>query len=147
IPALRAGSRKAVSNALSAARQNSLPTRRQRRIRKVFQACQLALTLVLLIGSALSLASFITLLRTPDGFQPASLLHVSLTFPTGEFDQGRRAALLNELSLRIGALPGVSAAAIGPAPVSDGYSADMWEPTGRADRAVVLHSQRFAVGP
>lgn len=91
--------------------RDGTPGAGRRRLPRAFVAAEVALTLMLLIGAGLLLRSHARLLREDLGFNPdrtlAMTLHVWGDYP----DPARRIAFFDELIGRIGALPGVQAAA------------------------------------
>jgi putative ABC transport system permease protein len=69
---------------------------------------ELALTLILLVGSGLMLKSFVQLVRVDPGFDPSSVLRIGLSLPALRYPEAEQQALFYErLIERIKALPGV----------------------------------------
>ena len=69
---------------------------------------EFALTLLLLVGSGLFLRSFVEVLATDPGFDTEGTLAFDLAFPDATYPEPeKRLALIEELTRRLGALPGV----------------------------------------
>jgi predicted permease len=78
------------------------------RLRSALAASEVSITLVLLIGAALTLESFAGLMRVRPGFDPRNLLTFRVTLPEKKYDTpAKRAAYFREAVSRISALPGV----------------------------------------
>ena len=122
VPALR-GSHPVTAGGLLAGGQSIAGSSRgQRRVRNAFQALQVAMTMVLLAGAGLLLASFLRMLTVPRGFDEANLGYALLEFPPQEYAQSPRLrAFFDELTARMSAFPGVNAVTAGLPPVS-GYA-------------------------
>jgi putative ABC transport system permease protein len=74
---------------------------------------QIALSIVLLIGAALLMQSFVRLHRVDPGFQPANLLTAKIALPPARYDTDRKkSAFFRELLPHLEHLPGVSGAAM-----------------------------------
>ncbi|MSR35862.1 MAG: ABC transporter permease [Gemmatimonadetes bacterium] len=93
------------------------------RARSVLVVTQVALALVLLVGTGLMLRSFVALRSVPPGFDPDGVLTARLAVPTGEVSSAAETAqFYRELIQRIEALPGVvSASAVSAAPMARGF--------------------------
>jgi putative ABC transport system permease protein len=86
--------------------RGSTAARRSRLLRNGLVVAEIALALLVLIAAGLLMRSFVRLRAVDPGFQPANLLTLRLPLsPNLSID--RRVALLNRLSGRIAALPGV----------------------------------------
>lgn len=73
---------------------------------------QVACSMVLLIGAALLIQSFVRLRSVDPGFQTESLLTMKIALPLARYDTDqKRAAFFRELLPKVEALPGVRAAA------------------------------------
>ena len=82
------------------------------RLRSVLVVCEIALSLVLLIGAGLMCRSFIALLNTPPGFNPEGVLTMNLNLPFAKYKEDAQiTAFYSDLVQRVKALPGVQAAA------------------------------------
>src|SRR6185436_18509632 len=84
---------------------------------------QIALALMLLIGAGLLLRSFDRLRSVALGVQTANVLTFDVNLPIGRYpDPLRRAQFHRDLQARLGALPGVrAAAAVSRLPVTGPY--------------------------
>lgn len=81
--------------------------RTQHRTRTVLVATEIALAMVLLVGSALFLRSLSRMLAVDPGFEPAHALKASLSLPAHEYSTQQKVDdFLNELQSRLEALPG-----------------------------------------
>jgi predicted permease len=85
------------------------------RLRRAIIAAQVAIAVVLLVGAALLAKSFVGLLRSDRGYEPAGVLTAVLPMPNARFDGRRRAAVLDAIIERLSVAPGVLAAAAGSA--------------------------------
>jgi putative ABC transport system permease protein len=77
------------------------------RFRSGLVVLQVALSLVLLVGSGLLLKSFATLRGVDPGFRVDGLLTATVSLPNGKYDAARRIQFFETLSQSIEALPGV----------------------------------------
>jgi putative ABC transport system permease protein len=87
---------------------------------------EIAMALVLLVGSGLMIESFVRLRSIDPGFHPKGLLTLRFSLPEAKYPDGARATLFfRELEERLRRLPGVRSAAFGlTLPVSPGPKAD-----------------------
>lgn len=77
---------------------------------------QVALSLLLLIGSGLLLRSFARLLRSDPGFEPHNVLTMNISLPTVKYaTPEQKIAFFDEMLRRVSALPGVRSAAMSAA--------------------------------
>jgi putative ABC transport system permease protein len=107
IPLLRLPS---VASALNELGRGSMVSRRSHRVRQVLMAGQVALALVLLVGSGLLLRSFERLRAVDPGFNPGSTLTFRLGLPSAEYPDRARVVTTHQAILdRLAMLPGVSA--------------------------------------
>ena len=83
-------------------------------------AGQVAVALLLLIGSALMVLSFARLTRAEPGFDPENVLTLELVLPAGKYPGGREQNLFyDQVVERVRALPGVrNAASAYPLPLN-----------------------------
>ena len=81
------------------------------RMRTVFVAGEMALALVLVIGSILTLRSFYHLLHTDPGFNTRGLLTANIALPDTRYSPASAQRFFTELLSRINRLPGVQSAA------------------------------------
>lgn len=81
--------------------------------RSLLVICQIALSIVLLIGAALLMNSVVRLYRVDTGFQAAGVLTMKVALPASRYDTGRkRAAFYDELARSAAMVPGVRGAAV-----------------------------------
>ena len=107
----------------SGARGSSGGVRRQR-TRSVLVVCEVALSLVLLVGAGLLLRSFNRLARVDPGFRTHHVLTFSVSLPpAGYATLSRTSGFFHALLDRVASLPGVTAAgAVNPLPFSGNNS-------------------------
>ncbi len=77
--------------------------------RRALVALQMALGLVLLIGAGLMVRSFSELSTVSPGFLPTGALSLRVSLPVAAYDKERISAFVEDVTGRLGALPGVSA--------------------------------------
>jgi putative ABC transport system permease protein len=82
------------------------------RIRNVLVVAEVALSLILLIGSGLLVKSFLRLRETETGFQPENLLTMQLSYAAGKGEGRKVANFFDQVEQRIKALPGVESVAL-----------------------------------
>jgi len=80
-------------------------------LRSTLVALQIALSLVLLTGTALFLQSFAAALQVPLGFNPAGVVTTTLTPAVHGFDKARARGFFDAALVNVKAIPGVTAAA------------------------------------
>ncbi len=98
---------------------------RRNRLRSLLVVSEIALTLVLLIGAALMMKSFMRLQKVAPGFDPKNVLTLQLWVqgPQYERDEGRVRSFYSGVVERIRALPGVQAVgAVSMLPLDGGSS-------------------------
>jgi predicted permease len=118
MPALRASCSVPAEGLLAGGHAVAGSSRGQRRLRDAFQALQVAMTMVLLAGAGLLLASLIRIVTVPAGYDPENLGYAYLTFPQkATVRPEQRRAFFDELIARIAAVPGVRGATVGQPPV------------------------------
>lgn len=108
-PALRLASARVAETLKEGAR--SVAGTPHQRVRRVLAAVQLALAFVLVVSSGLLLRSFVAMITTNPGFQPAGALTATLELPVARYDSDAAAAFYMRALERIRALPGVQEAA------------------------------------
>ncbi|HKW03394.1 MAG TPA: ADOP family duplicated permease [Vicinamibacterales bacterium] len=147
VPAARAAGSTALSRFLTAGSRTVGPSRAERRARAGFQALQVALTLVLLVGAGLLVTSFLRMRLTPPGFAGDRLSYITLTIPFRSFSPPQASVFADEFLARVQALPGVAGAAIG-APPAAGPSVNTQPITsdGDAPRTISARTHWFFVG-
>jgi putative ABC transport system permease protein len=118
VPAIRA-SRPAVGGLLASGQAIAGASNATRRAQSVFQALQVAMTVVLLAGAALMVTSVVRMLAVPKAFDATNLGYASLTIPRKAYEQpAQQRAFFEELTARVTAIPGVDGAAVGNPPVA-----------------------------
>jgi predicted permease len=111
VPILRNGAR-APASGLNEIGRGLTAGRNRLTARALLVTSQVALALVLLVGSGLMARSFWRLRSVDPGFDPSSTLTFALSLPETEYrEEGDVSRFVEELTARIGALPGVVAAA------------------------------------
>jgi putative ABC transport system permease protein len=84
-----------------------------RRVMSATVVAQVALTLTLLTAATMTVQGFARLLEMPLGFRPEGVVSLELTLPPASYaEPERRAAFAAQLTERVRALPGVTAAGI-----------------------------------
>jgi putative ABC transport system permease protein len=74
---------------------------------------EVALSLVLLVGSGLLIRSFVRLIAVPVGFKPEGLIAMSVSLPTPRYiAPGSMAVFFDRLVSRVESIPGVQSAAV-----------------------------------
>ena len=123
-------------------------SRRTQSLRAAFVVVQTALALVLLVGSALLLQSFLALTRVDPGFDCDRLLTFTVALPRADYpERAQVGEFFDRLLERVEALPGVRAAAgVSNLPLSGrntdtGFDIVGREPTGPAERPTTWYHQ------
>ena len=102
------------------------------RLRAIFVVSEMALALVLVIASLLTLRSFNRLLHTDPGFNPGRLLTARIALPDNRYSEAAGQRFFQDLLDRISILPGVqSAAAAAYVPLGNGGQTGDFEVEGR----------------
>jgi len=131
VPALSAV-RRDVSEPLKDSSKGSTTGTTQRRLTDMLVAGEVAISIVLLIGSGLLIRSFTNLQTVELGFNPANVAVARLAFPPNRYtDAAAKGRLVDEVLARTSALPGVIAAAVTSNPPLFGGRIEMSVP-GRA---------------
>jgi len=92
---------------------------RHNRLRSVLVAAEVALAMILLMGTGLMLRSFVRLQEVHPGFLADHLLTMEISLPEAKYPDPQKAAFFAQLLERVRSLPGVqSAGAIGHLPLS-----------------------------
>lgn len=133
VPALVASDYR-IGVALTEDARGSSGSIRARRLRSALVVAELALSLVLLTGSALLIVSFYNLLSVAPGFQPAQLTVARLRLPSAQYGEHTRAvAFFDRLFERLRAAPGVQRVAATTSLPFDG-------PDSRLDLVIERHT-------
>jgi putative ABC transport system permease protein len=102
------------------------------RLRAVFVVSEVALALVLMIGSLLTLRSFNRLLHIDPGFNPEKLLTARVALPESRYPEAAGQRFFQELLSRVRNLPGVqSASASAYVPLGEGGQTGDFQVEGR----------------
>ncbi|MBA2339771.1 MAG: ABC transporter permease, partial [Pyrinomonadaceae bacterium] len=124
VPALQA-SKPDLQASLKEGSRSATEGGRRNRLRSLLVVSEIALTLVLLIGAALMMKSFMRLQKVAPGFDPKNVLTLQLWVqgPQYERDEGRVRSFYSGVVERIKALPGVQAVgAVSMLPLDGGSS-------------------------
>jgi predicted permease len=87
--------------------QTTTPTRSARRLGRLLVGCQVALSVLLLIGAGLFVQTLRNLNRLDLGFDPGQLLQVSVDTRSSGYGKGQVGPLYRLLLERVAAIPGV----------------------------------------
>jgi predicted permease len=125
VPILKYGGPNMV-NALKEGGRASSDGRERHRARGALVVCQIALALVLLIGSGLMIRSFQALREVHPGFvKPEEVLSFRVTIPEGEIEDGEQAVFTHEQILRkVEQIPGVTSAGLTTSVTMDGWDSN-----------------------
>lgn len=109
VPAF-SSARAALTPAMQESSRSTTAGRSRRVFRNVLVAAEVALSLMLLLGSGLMLKSFLRLNAVDPGFAPERLLTIRFSLPQLRYpDPAQRTAFYESLAARVRATPGVSA--------------------------------------
>jgi predicted permease len=104
----------ALRDALAEGARGAAGDRRGQAARRVLVVAEVAVALVLLAGAGLLLKSFARVQGVDPGYQPRGVLTATLALPQGKYDTPeKQRAFLDELLVRVRAIPGVTAAGAG----------------------------------
>ncbi len=122
-----------LSNALKDGSRGSTTGRERHRARSVLAVAQMALALMLLVGSGLMLRSFVALRDVDPGFESAGLMTFRFALPGAEYpDTEQVLEFHRQLSDRLAAMPGVEGVGmVSGLPLTDSKSAGPMEPVER----------------
>ena len=95
-------------------------SQRQARVRNLLLITEVALSVMLLVGTGLMIRSFRALVDVDPGFEPQGVLTLRLSLPASQFDnRDEQRAFAEDLLARLGSLPGaVSIAATSQLPLT-----------------------------
>ena len=82
------------------------------RLRAGLLVAEVALSVVLLVGAALLLASFARLQRVESGFQPEGIFTAQITLPAQRYDRPKLVAFFEQFYARLKEMPGVTSVAL-----------------------------------
>jgi putative ABC transport system permease protein len=106
-PAL-AASKMDLNDALKEGGRGASGGARDRRFRHALVIVEVAMALVLLVGAALMVQSFLRVRRVDPGFRPENILAADISLPSSRYKDGRQvSSFQRQLLERIAALPGV----------------------------------------
>jgi len=109
-------------SALTSSARSSTASVRSRRLQGVVVAVQVGLSLVLMIIGSMFLRGAVNTLGMKTGYDIKNVVQVDLQFPKNvQYTAARRLALVNELHMRMAALPAVSKTTWGRPPGSSGF--------------------------
>ena len=131
-PALEA-SRPNLNESLKEGGRGAVTGGRNHRLRDMFVVAEIALALVLLIGSGLMIRSFARLQSVDPGFDAKNLLTVRVLLPRLRYGEDPPCkAFFKQLTERVQALPGVrSAGTVSYLPITSGGAATIFDIEGR----------------
>jgi putative ABC transport system permease protein len=112
VPVLK-GVRTEASAAMKDSARGSTTTRRSNRSRSAVVVTEIALSLMLMTGAGLVVASFQRVIDADLGIQPDHVLSLQLFLPPDRYpstDPAKRRQFVDEVEKRLGALPGVKSA-------------------------------------
>jgi putative ABC transport system permease protein len=102
-----------LTEALKEGGRGSTSGLRRNRVRNALVISEIALALVLLVGSGLLLKSFVRLQNVNPGFDPRNVLTMEVSLPLAKYERGRPVAdFYAEMIRRVRSLPGVEAAGL-----------------------------------
>ena len=110
VPAIRA-TRTSPGATMKAASRGSTDTRERFGVRRALVVAQVALSLVLVVGAVLFVRSLRNLMTLDAGFQQDGILVVTMNLQHAAIPEERRRAVFDDITSRLGALPGVASAA------------------------------------
>ena len=106
---------------------------RHNRLRSVLVVAEVALAMILLMGTGLMLRSFVRLQEVDPGFKPDHLLTMQISLPEAKYPDPQKAVFFARLLQQVRSLPGVlSAGAIGHLPLSGDIESYAMEVESRA---------------
>ena len=100
-----------LTEALKAGGRNSAGSSHRHSLRSLLVMSEMALALILLIGAALTIQSFLRLRQVGAGFTPDNVLTMELSLPRNSYPRERRPAFFKQLIERAQSVPGVQAVA------------------------------------
>ena len=144
LPALRATTVDAQSELKEGARTSG--GRRTARLRDSLVVTEVALAMMLLIGSVLLIRTMSALSDIRMGFEPAGILTARYYLPSSEYEMAARRAFLEQLLERVRALPGVERASAAQGTPFSGWNVGTryevaGEPPAPVGQALITHVQ------
>ena len=134
-------SRADIVDALKEGGRGTAGSVRQQRFRKLLVGAQVALSVTLVAGASLLIASFVRLSHQDPGFKHENLWNAFTVMPQAQYpDPAARTRFANELVRKLTATPGVTEATIGASiPLTGGAGATLYT---RADREIPPVAER-----
>jgi len=112
VPALRA-SQVNLNESLKEGGRTSTEGFHGNRVRGLLVVCEVALSLIVLIGASLLVKSFVRLQDVELGFNPANLLTMQVSLPSAKYGKpAQQTAIFQQIIERLEALPGVQAVGV-----------------------------------
>jgi putative ABC transport system permease protein len=106
-------SRVKMRDALKESGRGGTESRMRQRLRDLLVVCEIALSLVLLIGAGLLVSSFVRLRDVNPGFDAQNVLTTNISLASAKYpDAEKQARAFSEMLGRVGTAPGVEAAAV-----------------------------------
>jgi putative ABC transport system permease protein len=99
------------TDAMGSIREEGRATSARSALRATLVAAQVALSLVLLVGTGLFLRSLVNSLQVPLGFSPSGVATATVNLGVARYDVPRARIFYGQVLERVGRLPGVTAAA------------------------------------
>jgi putative ABC transport system permease protein len=81
-------------------------------LRKSLVVAEIALAVILVIGSGLMIRAFWKLQQVQTGFDPASVVSFSLNLPAAKYDNNQRFQFINSLEQKLSSIPGATASSM-----------------------------------
>lgn len=117
LPSAIAASRPRIGDALKSESRSSTDSRNARMVRSSLIVAEVALSVILLAGAALTTRSFVKLASLDQDFDPANLISVQLGLPTNGYAHPQaRYRFTGDFIERVKAIPGVTAVTAGAVP-------------------------------
>jgi len=147
-PALDATGR-SPSRFLKEGDRGAIVDRSGRKLRSALVVSQVAIAVVLLVGSALAIQSFLRLRSANLGFNPDNVVTLELLLPTSKYNSARAHNLFYaEVVHRLGSMPGVTAVAYTyPLPLTEERHVMSFEVRNDVSRAEKQSAPAFSVSP
>jgi putative ABC transport system permease protein len=122
-----------LNEALKAGGRGDSGTSSHNRLRSVLIVSEVALSLVLLIGAALMVRSFVEMMRADLGIKPENVLALQIALPRESYEENsKKLAFYDQLLARVGVLPGVvKAGAVNIVPFSSNFQSSNFQIVGR----------------
>lgn len=147
VPALKA-CRSNFNEALKTGGRDAMLGRNSAQTRNTLVISEIALSLVLLTGAGLMMASLANLLCVNLGFNPKNVMTMRLSLPESRYSLTQSAALYQQLQDAVKQLPGVKAVAItNQLPMSDVVANASFDVEGRASNSDINIADTHVISP